>query len=201
MITLPAHNIIIDLETLSTAPDAAILSIGAVAVDVDRMRICNNFYRAINPDQDAWGRKTDPRTLEWWNTKVHPETKQEAFGGLSPLPIVLQQLRDWMRKVRGGMGAIGVWGNGVAFDNVILKSAYDECDIPAAWHYRYDRCYRTLASFYPHIKLEAKNAQPHHALYDALYEARHFLQIIEHIRKEDTAFKSYRACKIVSTVK
>jgi len=192
MITLPAHNIIIDLETLSTAPDAAILSVGAIAVDVDRMRICDDFYSAINPKQDAWGRKTDPRTLKWWQTEVAFETKQKAFSGTPVLPTVLQQLRDWMRKVRGATGAIGVWGNGVAFDNVILKSAYDECDIPPAWHYRYDRCYRTLASFYPHIKPEAKNTQPHHALHDALHEARHFLQIIEHIRKEDTAIHSYR---------
>ena len=69
-----------------------------------------------------------------------------------------------------------MWGNGAAFDNAILSTAYALCEIEPPWIYWNDRCYRTVKSLnrsIPFIRLGTH----HNALSDAESQATHLMQI------------------------
>jgi len=70
-----------------------------------------------------------------------------------------------------------LWGNGSTFDNVILSNAYRAIGVKQPWDFWNDRCYRTLKSLYPHVKLE-RSGVAHNALDDAKSQAMHAVRII-----------------------
>ena len=179
---LSPHNIVVDIETLATSPDAVILSIGAAAVDLKDMEVIDNFYLTIRTkEQLAMGRVEDKRTREWWD-KQAGNIKEETWAEEWLLKDALVQLRLWMKFTKGVDGAISVWGNGAAFDNTILAHAYNMCDVPMAWHYRYDRCFRTVKAMFPEVVHRPQDpATKHHALHDAVYEAQCLIRVIKYL--------------------
>lgn len=74
-----------------------------------------------------------------------------------------------------------VWGNGAAFDNVILRRAYERTSresMKAPWPHWNDRCYRTIKGLYGHqVKIE-RTGTHHHALDDAASQARHLIRML-----------------------
>ena len=55
----------VDLETLATTPDAAILTIGACKFDPRGNNITDQYYERI--DLDSQNRRIDENTIEWWS--------------------------------------------------------------------------------------------------------------------------------------
>jgi exodeoxyribonuclease VIII len=72
---------------------------------------------------------------------------------------------------------VKIWGNGASFDNVILANAYRRNDLNIPWKYYNDRCYRTMKSLAPHIKMEREGTH-HNALSDAISQANHLIRIM-----------------------
>ena len=76
----------IDVECLSTRPDAVLLTFGAIRfrptdndVDKDPFKL-EHFYRRVDPEScTKIGLQTDEPTLEWW-AKQDDEVKAEAFA-------------------------------------------------------------------------------------------------------------------------
>ena len=67
-----------------------------------------------------------------------------------------------------------VWGNGAAFDNAILSTAYDICDWPQPWMFWNDRCYRTMKAQHRDVDF-VRLGTYHNALDDAESQAEHLL--------------------------
>jgi hypothetical protein len=88
------------------------------------------------------------------------------------LPDVLAQLIDWYNSQD-----MPTWGNGSTFDNVILRNAFRACNYEPPWSYWNDRCYRTLKSQHPDVKM-ARTGTHHNAYDDAVSQANHLLQIL-----------------------
>jgi hypothetical protein len=84
---------------------------------------------------------------------------------------------EWMR------GEVNVWGNGAAFGNVILRSAYAACGLLPPWEFWNDRCYRTLKNLRPDIKLE-RSGTHHNALDDAITQAEHAVVILSALKEK-----------------
>ena len=76
----------VDLESLSTRPDAVLLTFGAVRfrptdndVGKDPFEM-EHFYRRIDPEScTKLGLQIDEPTMEWW-AKQDDEVKEEAFA-------------------------------------------------------------------------------------------------------------------------
>jgi len=167
-------HIMVDLETLGTRPGDAILSIGAVVFD--RNGISDEFYVAINPsDSKALGFKSQKSTIEWWG-KQSPEAKQAAFSGTETVKGALDSLDVFIRSQ--GYVDIRVWGNGADFDNAMLSAAFNLVKMEIPWKFWNNRCYRTIKSQYPAIKLE-RTGTYHNALDDAKSQTVHLLSIVE----------------------
>lgn len=169
---LGGHNVMVDLETLGTQPDAAIVSIGA-AVFTARSGILDTFYMVVDPETAvADGATMDVSTILWW-MQQSGEAKAVFKEQKVPIRTALTCFSAWI----GGFDVQGVWGNGAAFDNVILQSAYRNAGMKAPWPFYKDRCYRTLRSMMDPLKEAApgRSGVHHHALSDALHQAEHMV--------------------------
>ena len=172
-----SHDIMIDLETLGTTADAAILSIGAVAFDLDAGTLCVDpaatFYCVLNIDSQP-GRKITSSTLAWWMGQ--PPAAQAVFNEDGEhIRSVLYALGNWI--VSKGEGA-QVWSNGADFDLPMLAHAYASQEVPLPWAPYAARCYRTYKNLpgARAVKVE-REGHHHNALYDAIYQATHLCAI------------------------
>jgi len=176
-------NFMVDLETLGTGPDAAILSIGAVRFDTvnpDDGSLTQGFYQNVSLESALEsGATVDASTIEWW-FKQSNEARSALFEGAVSLYEALERFTDWLRSQSGGR-TIHIWGNGATFDNVLLTRAYERVGLRRPWSYRSDRCYRTLAALFPRVpadEVEGSHTKRHNALYDALHQAEHAQKIL-----------------------
>jgi len=169
---LEKNNIMVDLETMATHPNAAIVAIGAVRF-TDELK--DTFYQVVDLQSamDA-GLDVNGDTVNWWLMQEQAARQAITAPGLE-LPQALMLFAKWL-----GEGAV-VWGNGASFDNAILSNAYYKTDILLPWHYSNNRCYRTVKSFYPKIKLQRVGTL-HNALDDAVSQATHLIEIFKNIK-------------------
>lgn len=174
-------HIMIDLETLGTAPGSVITSIGAIAFDPSRRLIEDEFYRRVCPIScEQLGMKIDASTVLWWlgqSDAARAEIQKEGTN----ISVALQELSEWFGKFTE---IEGVWGNGAGFDNTHMEAAYRLNKTRRPWKYSHDRCYRTMKSMFPQIPMPASEGTAHNALDDARYQAQHLLAILHHIKPE-----------------
>jgi exodeoxyribonuclease VIII len=71
-------DLMIDIETLSTGPDAMIMTIAAQAFDpISTGWPERHFYARVSPESQP-RRHIDDSTVEWW-AKQGPEAQREVF--------------------------------------------------------------------------------------------------------------------------
>lgn len=168
-------HVMVDLETMGNRPGAAIVAIGAVAFDRED-GVDGHFYRVVKLGSCVqWGLHLDPATVRWWCEQS--DAAREVFRDPTAvdLPDALEEFRQWMGP-EGPAGAVRVWGNGAAFDNVLLAEAYRATGMEQPWPFWNDRCYRTIKAQHPEVALERQGVH-HHALADAMSQARHLVEI------------------------
>jgi exodeoxyribonuclease VIII len=174
------NHVMLDLETLGSGPNAAIIAIGAVRFDPDLQCIGETFYRVIDLESATQaGGQIDASTALWWLKQTDAARAAISQPGV-PIAEALNDFAGWLNASKDGPL---IWGNGAAFDNVILASAYKRLHNKNPWPHWNDRCYRTLKNLRPEIKLE-RIGTDHHALDDAMNQARHAITILNAIKKE-----------------
>lgn len=139
-------EIMIDIETLSTAPDASIATIGAikfsrdVGVTEDGIQEDDKLYFRVDKKscQDL-GMTEDPNTIEWWESQ-HEESRAEVFEEKNRTNIeeALKELAVFVGSCRY------VWSNSPNFDIVILENAYRKCGLRPPWKFWNLRDCRTV---------------------------------------------------------
>jgi len=160
-----AKHLMVDLETLATTPNAAILTIGAVTFDPNSNQIYNEFYRRVELESlDALDTYIDNATLEWWS-KQDQAAQDEAFDpeGREPIENVLGDFYKFC------MGSNRSWSHGAAFDIVILEYYFRKINKPFPWNFWDVRDTRTL--FDLGMDPEMPQANKHNALEDARRQA------------------------------
>lgn len=175
------NNVMLDLETMGNGPNAAIVAIGAVAFDIEARTLGSTFYALVELESSvAFGGQMDASTVMWWMQQS--QAARSALTGPTepaPLPSTLTRFTLWLHSLttERTLKDICVWGNGAAFDNVILASAYRRMRMPAPWKHWNDRCYRTVKALNRHVTLE-RTGTHHHALDDAISQAQHLIAIL-----------------------
>ena len=162
-------DIMIDLETLATSPDAAILTIGAVKFDPFGDDVndpkCTKFYTRVDLDScDKIGLVTNDDTIAWWANQSK-EAQDEAFGETDRVDIV-----DAMHQLyKFCWGAKRVWSHGATFDIVICEHIFRKIGKAIPWSFWEVRDTRTL--FDIGINPNRPPVLKHHALEDAWNQA------------------------------
>lgn len=167
-------DVVLDIETTGTSPGCCILSIGATDTYLDHA-----FYQTIwhQPQKTIYGLEDDPDTLDWWS-KQSEEARNEAFSGTMGLQQALGMFADWLSSLPAKQ--VRVWGNGSDFDQPILAYAYKAAGMKSPFGFN-NRCYRTMKDLYKHIKPPLEFiGMKHHALADAIHEAKHLAQILRY---------------------
>lgn len=169
-------HIMIDLETMGTSPNAPIISIGAVLFDSEE--IGEPFYEVIDLKSAVKaGAVMDPATVIWW-MEQSDEARSALTGEGLPIRAVLDDFANFVDSAKLDWGVSGVWGNGAAFDNVILAEAYKRLDMDVPWEFWRDKCYRTVKGMYPDVQIKRVGTH-HNALSDAKTQAEHLIRINE----------------------
>lgn len=170
-------RIMLDLETLGTAPGSAILAIGAVKFGGGQ--ILAEFYRRVDLKSNLqYDLKMDPSTVLWW-LQQPDEARLEIIKEGSHLAVAIGAFSQWVEVAQHREMEPGpeVWGNGASFDNVLLSVAYDRVGHTRPWKYSNDRCYRTVKNLYPDVPLP-RTGTHHNALDDARSQAMHLMAML-----------------------
>ena len=173
-------NVMVDIETVSTAYNAGILTIGAVPFGCKS--ILEPFYEkcsiaSILNYSSIFD--VDSKTLEWWDKQTH-STREEAFSGTQSIGVMLD---NFYRYIKTLPGEVMVWGNSSDFDNVILANAFAEVGSDIPWKYSNNRCFRTLKNLFPEtvVPVPPFEGYAHNALADAKHQAKHAMSILNYI--------------------
>ena len=173
--------IMVDIETLGTAKDAVILSIGAV--QFNEQGVEKKFYAQIDPESCTnFGLKIDARTVMWWLDQSDAARKALTSTKGMPLDLALNDLYDafdWKDKQ--------VWANGIDFDFVILENAFNAVGIKAPWMYWSKMDYRTVKNLVPRKVFEAYRKDAgvsHNALADAIAQAATLVELLKWVNHE-----------------
>lgn len=166
------YDIMLDLEAFDTAPDAAIVAIGAVSFDMQAGRIESEFYQRVSLSSSCRvGGTISPDTVMWW-LRQSQESRDELSGESASIQYALALFSAWIGENNDG---VRVWGNGAAFDNVILRRTYERCEMQPPWQWWNDRCYRTARDIMPPVDIPPFSGVRHNALDDARSQALHLI--------------------------
>jgi len=158
----------IDLETLSTRPEAVILTLGGIKFNPHLQEQPHDpLYLRVDVDsQTKMGRHVMQETLDWW-AKQPPDIAEDALSESDrcSLEDTTRQFNKWC------VGVEVFWCQGPLFDYAILQHLYAQLNKPCPWNYWQIRDSRTLFSLLPQ---DDTNPRPgyHNALADADYQAK-----------------------------
>ena len=153
----------IDLETLSTKPDAVLLTIGAIKFDpfTTDPPYSEFYYRANVDEQTAMGRHVEEGTLEWW-ARQPDEIVTEALSDDDRHSVtkILKELNKYL------VGVDKIWCQGPVFDIAILENLYRQLGLHWNWAFYNIRDSRTLFSLMPRDPRKDISFSAHNALED-----------------------------------
>jgi hypothetical protein len=141
-------HLMIDLETLSLAPNAVVTEIGMVTFDIHTQDLIleqKNWYPDLKL-QTVMGRVVDPQTALWWMEQSEAArlniAKAARLPGIHDMFDDIQQSFDWENIE-------GIWSHGLNFDVPILIDLYRSFNMKAPWEktrygYRNTRDTRTI---------------------------------------------------------
>lgn len=177
-------HIMLDLETLSSQSNAAVISIGAVAFDFNHVvpNAAEGFHAVLDTEDQVrnHGRHISRDTMLWWGSQSEEARVIFKQHGLH-VGAALSSFAAWVeRQLPSGGKVEGMWGNGATFDNVILSNLYEAYGFKRPWPYYADRCYRTIKNITGGIDVINDTefvGVEHNALHDAVYQARVLVEI------------------------
>lgn len=153
----------IDIETLSTKPNAVVLTIGGIKFDpFTKVDPHSEFYYRLEiEDQTSKGRDIESDTLQWWGTQPE-EIVDEALGdnNRTSVETTLKELNKWLT------GADKIWCQGPVFDICILENLYRQYDKHFNWVFWNIRDSRTLFGLMPEDPRKKFKFAAHNALED-----------------------------------
>ncbi|EML7933164.1 3'-5' exoribonuclease [Providencia rettgeri] len=179
-------HLMVDLETMSNKGNAAIVSIGAVAFEPSTGEIGPTFYNVVDLTScERVGLHINADTVLWW-IKQSAEARSEIVGVSYELEESLADLNLFAERVL--TDDVQVWGNGVDFDNVILRNAYNAVGLEPFWKHWNNRCVRTIVELGRNAGIDPKKTlqfegEPHNALDDAIHQAKYVSIIHQHLIK------------------
>lgn len=162
-------HVMLDLETLGTVADAAIMSIGAVRFDLESNKIDDGgFYASVSIDSNLeHKRRVQEDTLIWWMKQG--EAAQGVFHECKQtLRPALTDLAEWFVD-----DDCYVWSNGADFDLPMISHAFVSVGVPTPWKFNNSRCFRTYKNLpgAKNVKVPFTGTK-HNALFDAVHQAQ-----------------------------
>lgn len=187
-------HVMIDLETLSTHTNAAIIEIGAVEFNKETGEIGDKFSVRITPSD--WcnnGRHVDGETIVWWMKQSEDARKrytERGEGLIMNLKAALVKLSAFIRNCSEQVPStdhhdtVVVWGNGATMDITILESAYEYFGETIPWKYWAVNDVRTIVDLNPSVKKGMKfDGVKHSAIDDCKHQIKYLVATLNTLKK------------------
>jgi len=178
-------HIMIDIETMGSSSNSAIVSIAAVEFSLDTGIINNIFICRVDLQSCLdIGLSMSASTVEWWMSQSHEARHDFINGEKVSITIALQMLSEFIIKCGGSRCKI--WGNSPRFDLGIISDAYNKLNLPIPWDFRKERCVRTLVSFKPELKTQelSGKSERHTALGDCYLQIKYCHDVWSHLQNK-----------------
>lgn len=185
-------HIMVDLETLSSSPTAAIIQIGAVVFNIKELGPV--FKVTIDLQSAMANGEVSASTLRWWMSQSD-KARESVMNGDPSLFDALTSFRRWVLYQAGisshsygdeAKNEFKFWAH-ATFDFPILESASRSSNVALPYHHRQCRDLRTLEEFYGNrIEWPSRAGVHHDALDDAIYQARCAALMLQHAPNEVT---------------
>ena len=174
-------HVMVDLETMGTAPDAMVLSIGACTFHPVQSLPSQNFYATINPKTSSGKMEID--TVKFWLDQAASDVKP-PINGTTPEYQVVGSFLDWLQdKTPPNGGEPIIWANGTDFDIPKLDRLLQFKRYDRAWKYSSVRDCRTIFKLFGEYGIKPPKLNAHHALGDAVWQAEYLTSIINNLSK------------------
>lgn len=180
-------HLMIDLETMGTANNAAIFQMAAAFFDPKTAQVGETFSQLISLDSSSkHGLTMDVDTILWWMEQDDDARPKSNLPYMS-LPEALNNFSGFINQHSTAKN-VQPWGNGAAFDLVILKSAFSACNLDVPWQFFNERDVRTAVELGRMIGFDPKKEIPfkgtkHEALADCLHQIEYVSAIIQRLTK------------------
>ncbi|QKN80761.1 3'-5' exonuclease [Scandinavium goeteborgense] len=177
------NHLMIDLETMGNKPSAPIVAIGAVFFDPQTGELGAEFYTAVNLSSDmAIGAIPDGGTILWWLKQSAEARAAICTDDTLHIADALSELSAFITRNSDNPWYLKVWGNGVNFDNVILRSAYERTGHICPWQFWNDSDVRTIVLLGRQMGFDPKRDMPFDGIaHNALADARHQVKYVSAI--------------------
>lgn len=178
-------HVSLDIETLSTAKNAVVLSIGAVMFELrpggDRSVVGPETFLstlAVQPQIDK-GRGISEGTLKFWAAQG-AGLFESALGGVDQPATAITRLGQWLREHQHGDDPLPVWTKGPAFDGAIIEDLCADFGMTCPVRYRDWRDVRTIESVAGY-KAPEIGALAHDPVVDATAQAKSVIECYERL--------------------
>lgn len=178
------YDIMVDIETLGTNPDSLVFQIAAAAFDIKTGKICDEY----NVTADIQGNShlnITGNTLKWW-LKTNPTLLNSLLNNdknyLTPHSLIIS-FHGWLHTLCKD-NDVYLWGNGILFDNNILRTQMVNAGLSYPIHYRNDRDMRTIVelaamknkmTYIEYLNTFSKDPMLAH---DAFYDIKHQIKVV-----------------------
>lgn len=155
----------IDVETLSTKPDAAIIQLAAVMFNFSNNETETFCMNCSIQSSVELGLSVDKDTLVWWKNQPK-EVLKSVTDNPHPIQTVFQKFDEFLGENKS---SIVFWCNGMNFDYPVIESTCRALDRPVFWKYWNLRDARTVYSVFGlNMKEFPRVGNYHNALDDCL---------------------------------
>lgn len=159
-------DVMVDLETLGTDFNAPIFQIAAAGFELLTGDINDTFDESADisslTSEDG---TVNGDTLKWW-LRTNPELLADLLdrGDLTPYGL-LQEFHDWLTVLGNRYDEVYLWGNGILFDNAIIRHKFESYGWKYPIFYRNDRDVRTVFEL-----AQIKTGETAQEMYDSIYD-------------------------------
>lgn len=165
-------HLMIDLETLSTKPNAVVTQIGLAVFNQAEGVIRQGQFNIQIDCQKNCGRDISSSTLLWWFQQSDGARAAFVAGdnGAGHAGHVVHEIVGWLHDLEFD----GIWGHGSTFDVTILESLFSDFGVECPWPFWIHRDTRTLFAECERLGLSVNRPKPkiaHRAEDDAIAQA------------------------------
>ena len=171
---LVSKGVLIDLEALSTNPNAAIISLAAAKFTFAE-GIQSEFKVNVDPKScKDIGLHIDSETVKWWGKQP-----KEIVKAVTSNPVSISEALDQFDEWWGTNNKLYIYCQGGSYDFPVLSSAYIALGRQKPWKYFNEIDTRTIMTIFGIKNFDTKKAG--FVSHDSLGDVRHEIQVIREI--------------------
>lgn len=172
-------DIMCDLETLGKGDDTYVFQIAAAAFDIYTGEILDTFNWVCDIGSEKF--TVDGSTLKWWLNTDAELLKSLIAQGKGTEQYMFELFHNWLIKLQNnGNNTVYFWGNGILFDNRIVKAKFEKYGMEYPIFYRKDRDLRTILDVVESkfgIDPKAECLDPSKPAHDAMNDVEYQIKI------------------------